>query len=112
MNLRRIAGLLVFFGLCLSSPTIKASFCSAKSLYKILIERVAFEKKLHKPFDSFYVTKGKKTCFKKFEFEDPIPANSIVYTPFILADISVAYKRIFFSSLSHSYHLQRGPPLS
>jgi hypothetical protein len=110
MYFRTFNVLLVLFGLLLSSPTIKASFCAAKSLKQIYRERVNFEKKVDKPFESFYKFKSKRSGIKAFEFNAPIEQPG-------LADLNAkAFHFIILEDakllrLHRSFYLQRGPPV-
>jgi hypothetical protein len=99
----------VFFGLLLSSPTIKASFCSAKPLKQIYCDRVNFEKKVNKPFESYYAAKGKRSSLNTTAFTMPGPEPELFNVGRITI-LFIPYDGISFPNRLPSFHLQRGPP--
>jgi hypothetical protein len=109
MYLRSIIILLLLNGLFLSSPTVRATFSEAKPLDKIRGERVEFEKKVHKPFESFYSVKKKNNRTKGVK--EAVPAihastiHRLFYSEFTFYDGDIC-----FSSSARASHRQRGPP--
>jgi hypothetical protein len=110
MYFRTLNIIFVFFGLLLSSPTIKASFCSAKPLKQIYRERVNFEKKVNKPFQSYYVAKGKRSYLEHIEFTAPDQTTEL-FSVACITFLFIPYNGVFFPRPHHSLHPQRGPPV-
>jgi hypothetical protein len=90
---------------------IKASFCSAKSLNQTLNERINFEKKVHKPFESFYSANGKKNCFKGIDI-DTTNIETALFVNAAYPDLIIHTSQVLLLPAVCSAHPKRGPPLS
>lgn len=108
-HFRSITALLLFLGLCLSSPTIKASFTMAKPLIHIFSERVNFEKKVTKPYESSFFKK-KKARTKGTESDTP-PLYLEVTDRSPYSELTITPVKFSFLSSPYSFHFKRGPPV-
>jgi hypothetical protein len=108
---RSIIILLLLSGFFLSSPTIKATFSEAKPLDTVRSERAEFEKKLSKPFESFFsLKKKKKNLTKGVEADVPqlvsAPEAHFNYTQHL------SYDGFLYLSFSDAANFLRGPPIA